>query len=220
SRVSGAAPVAVRGEGTVTLDAIVRGTLDHPQPNGTLTVRSPSLAYATVPAVTDLVLNAGIDPTLIRLRTFTARWQGALIGGDGELPWRLVAGASPRLAAWLRALPPEPARARLAIRADNVTQAALNGLVAPERLREIQGNVSASIAVDADGLSLDAVRATAVLDRASLTLAGVAFTQSAPTRLALEKGRARIEDFRWSAEGNPIVASGGANLTTTPASLD
>ena len=73
---------------------------------------------------------------------------------------------------------------------------------------------------EADRLSLDRIEATVVLDPASLSLAGVPFTQRVPTRLRLEKGRARIEDFQWAAEGNLLMASGGADLAGVRPSID
>ncbi len=230
SRTALVAPVAVRGDGTATLDVTVEGTLHHPQPRGNLVVRSPSLAYGTLSPVTSVALDATIDPTLITLRTLTAQWQGTSVGAQGTLPWRVVVSSfdgaherteqSSRLATWLGALPPEPARATLTVRADNVTQAALKDLVATERLQEISGNASVTVAADTDRLSLDRVRATAVFDPASVTLAGVPFTQSVPTRLRLESGHVRIDDFKWTAAGNSIVASGGANLTAAQPSIE
>ena len=231
SRAAGAAPVPVRGDGTLALDLTVDGTLGHPLPGGSLMVRSPSLAYGTFAPVTGLVLDAAIDPTLITLRSFSAQWQGASVGADGTLPWRVVLSSMPAVrergtqpsspvAGWLNALPTEPARATLAVRADHVTQAVLNDVLPPERLRHLQGTASATVAIETDRLSFDQVQATAVLDRASLTVAGVPFTQSVPTRLRLEGGRARIDGFHWTAEGNAILASGGVSLTGTRPSVE
>jgi len=229
TRTAAVAPVAVRGDGTVTLDVTVGGTLSRPMPAGTLAVESPSLEYGTLTPVTGLAIAATIDPTLITLRSVAARWRSASLAAQGTLPWRVILSAPPvadrgpptsRLAAWLNALPEEPSRAKLTVRADNITQAALNDVLSSERLAQIQGNASATLVAEADRLSLDRVRATVVLDRASITLAEVPFTQSVPTRLRLENGRVRIDDFRWSAEGNSIVATGGADLTAATPSLD
>ena len=89
-------------------------------------------------------LDASIDPTLITLRSLAGRWQGASITGQGALPWRVILGSAPaRFAAWLQALPSEPARATLTVRADHVTQAVLDGLVAPGQLHDVQGEASA-----------------------------------------------------------------------------
>ena len=229
-RASGATPVAIQGEGTATLDLTVGGTLNRPQPSGTLALRSPSLAYGNLAPVTGLAVDALFDPTVITLRTATAEWQGMALTADGALPWRVILNSSgpppaqaatpSRLTAWLNALPAEPARARLTVRASNLTPAMLKDLVPPQQLREIEGTGSATVVAEADRLSLDRVQATAVLDRGSLTLAGVPFTQSVPTRLRLENGRARIDAFQWTAEGNSIVASGGADLTGAQPTID
>ena len=96
----------------------------------------------------------------------------------------------------------------------------MKDFVTPEQFENIQGGASATVVVEADRLSLERVQATAVLDGAWLTLAGVPFVQDVPTRLRLENGQARIDDFRWSAEGNSIVATGGASLTRAPPSID
>ena len=101
-----------------------------------------------------------------------------------------------------------------------MTAALLKDVLPPEQLREIQGTASATVVAEADRLALDRVQATAVLDPASVTLAGVPFTQSVPTRLRLENGRVRIDDFQWTAAGNSIVANGGADLTAARPSVD
>jgi outer membrane protein assembly complex protein YaeT len=230
ARTTGAEPAAVRGDGTATLDLTVEGTLGHPLPTGSLVIRSPSLGYGPVALVTSLAVDAVIDPTIITLRSLSAEWQGALLRADGTMPWRVVlsslqtptgpAAQSSLLAGWLNALPDDPGRAMLSLRAENVTQAVLQDIVAAERLRNVRVSASATVAVETDHLSPERLQATAVLDRASLTLAGVPFTQSVPTRFRLRNGRATIDDFKWSAEGNSITASGGANLTEARPSLD
>jgi len=230
-RTGGSEPVPLQGDGTATLDLAIRGTFAHPQPDGSIAVRSPSLAYGTLPAVTGLALDATIDPTLITLGSVAARWQGASLSAGGTVPWRVVLSSimappepgsppSSRLAEWLNALPTEPARARVTIRARNVTEAALKEFVTPEQLANVQLGASATIAVEADRLSLEQVQATAVLDDAWLTLAGVPFVQDVPTRFSLANGRAAVDDFRWSAEGNSIVATGSAGLTQSPPTIE
>jgi outer membrane protein assembly complex protein YaeT len=231
SRAFGATPSPVRAEGTAALDLSVGGTFDHPLPTGSLAVRASSLEYRSLGPMTNLTIEAAIDPTLVTLRTLGVQWRGASFGGEGTLPWRVLVSPtrapsepSPlqlsRLARWLSALPAEPSRARLTVRADGVTQEALKDVLAPERLQSIQGNASATVVAGADRLSLERLHATAVLDRASLVLAGVPFVQTAPTRLRLENGRVSIDDFRWTAEGNSIVVTGRTDLTTARPSID
>jgi outer membrane protein assembly complex protein YaeT len=229
-RAAAIAPAPIQGDGSATLDLTIGGTLDHPLPAGTVAVQSPTLTYGTFAPVTALDVHAVVDPTLVTLRTVTAEWQGMSLAADGSLPWRVIVSSAQvppaqgtqlsRLAAWLNALPAEPSRARLTVRAANVTPALLQDVLPPQQLREIQGSASATIVAEADRLSLDRLQATAILDPASVTLAGVPFTQSVPTRLRLENGKARIEDFQWTAGGNSIVASGGADLTAARPSID
>src|SRR4030095_5101500 len=105
-------------------------------------------------------------------------------------------------------------------RADNISDAVLKDFVTPDRLQQVQGGAFVTIALDADRLSLERIGGTAVLDRAWVTLAGVPFYQNVPTRLRIEDGRASIDTFRWSAEGNSITASGGASLIASRPSID
>src|SRR4029453_9155131 len=164
---------------------------ENPLPKGALAVGAPLLTYGSLSPVTGLTLEAAIDPTRIALRTLTAEWQGASLGGAGVLPWRVVLselqplpGSS--LARWVSALPPEPARASVTARADNISDAVLKDFVTPDRLQQVQGGAFVTIALDADRLSLERIGGTAVLDRAWVTLAGVPFYQNVPTRLRIE----------------------------------
>ncbi|HXW07823.1 MAG TPA: translocation/assembly module TamB domain-containing protein [Vicinamibacterales bacterium] len=231
ARTAGTEPLAIRGDGAVVLDLRVEGTLGHPLPAGTVSVRSSSLAYATLAPVTGLAVDATVDPTVITLRSVAAQWQGASLRGAGTLPWRVVlhsleassqgvAREPSRFEEWLKALPAEPAQAGLTLRADNVTEGVLKDVVAPGQFGDVRAQASATVAVEADRLTLDRVRATAVIDPARLTLAGVPFTQTVPTRLRLENGRASIAAFHWVAEGNSVVATGGADLAGVQPSLD
>ena len=59
-------------------------------------------------------------------------------------------------------------------------------------------------------MAFEQVRASLTLEQASITLAGVMVSQVVPTRVDLEDGYARIGSFRWDAEGNEILVTGGA----------
>jgi autotransporter translocation and assembly factor TamB len=92
--------------------------------------------------------------------------------------------------------------------------------VEASQLKEIAGTVAATVTAEADTFAIDRVRASVVLDEASLTMAGVPFTQSSPTRLLLENGTARIENWRWNAQGNEMIVSGGATVTGPNPTVD
>src|SRR5262249_49715819 len=161
---AGAPPAPVHTDGTATLDLTVAGTFDHPLPGGRLAIAAPSLAYGSLAPAPNLRLEATFDPTVITVPTIAAEWRGASLGGNGIVPWRVLVSALPSatLAPWLNALPSEPARATLALRADHVTQAVLTDVLAADRLELVQGTAAATLTADADRLSLDGIRATAL----------------------------------------------------------
>ena len=216
------------GTSHVKLDLHVGGTLAAPQPSGTLTVEAASLAYADIPPFSDVHLDARIEPARIALNAATARWQGARLSAEGAIPFRMI-GPPPRPAAtgfaswganWLNSLPDEPRSATLSARVTGVTTEALASFVDPAQLERVALTADATLTADADRFALDALRASIVFDQASLSLAGVPFAQSTPTRVRLERGRARLEELRWNAQGNELRASGSADLIGPAPALD
>ena len=216
------------GTSRVKLDLHVGGTLAAPQPSGTLAVEAASLAYADIPPFSDVVLTARIEPARIAIDTLTARWQGASVSAEGMVPLRMIAPPSRPGAAglaswgsnWLTSMPDEPRSATLNARVTGVTTGALASFVDSAQLERVALTADATLTADADRFSLDALRASIVLDQASVSLAGVALTQSTPTHIRLDGGRASLEAFRWNAQGNELRASGGADLVGPAPALD
>jgi outer membrane protein assembly factor BamA len=216
------------GTSRVKLDLRVAGTLAAPQPSGTLAVEAASLKYSDMPPFSEVTLEARIEPSRIALDRAAARWQGASISADGEIPLRMIVpGARPGAtglaswgSAWLDSLPVEPRSATLSARLTGVTTEALASFVDPAQLERVTLTADATLTGDADRFALDAIRASVVLDQASLSLAGVPLTQSTPTRVRLEGGRAHIDALRWNAEGNELRASGSADLFGPAPALD
>ena len=146
------------------------------------------------------------------------------------MPWRLIARALAEAdgkdaadgwaSRWLASLPLEPARAALSARVTGITPTVLEPFVGAEALREVGGTMALTVTADAGALSIEQTRATAVLDEASLTLAGVPFRQAVPTRLRLENGRVRIEELRWDSLGNPLVVTGSVDVAAAPPRMD
>jgi autotransporter translocation and assembly factor TamB len=212
----------------VKLDLHVGGTLAAPQPSGTLALEAASLKYADIPPFADVVLGARIEPERIAFDTLTARWQGASLSAVGAIPLRMIVppsrpgatGLASWGSTWLTSLPDEPHSATLNARVTGVTTDALATFVDRRRLDQMAVMADATLTADADRLALDAVRGTVVLDQASLDLAGVPFTQSTPTRLRLDNGRAHLEELRWNAQGNELHASGSAGLIGPVPALD
>src|SRR6185437_4267530 len=121
---------------------------------------------------------------------------------------------------WLASLPGEPKPATLSARVTGITRDVLVPFVEPSQLQEIAGTVAATLTAEADAFAIDRVRATAVLDEAALVMAGVPVSQTTPTRLRLENGTARIENLRWNAQGNEVIAAGGAVIAGEHPAVD
>ena len=214
----------------LALDLHVGGTLRAPEPVGTIALRAASLRYAGLPPVTDLTLDARVEPARIAVQSASGVWQGAHLLATGAVPLRMLvpepapggpsAGPGAWGLDWWRSLPDQPRSVRVDAKVTNVTSDALAPFVDASRLQEISGTVDATILAEADAFALETVRASVVLDQAELALAGVPFAQSVPTRLRLEGGTARIDDFRWDAQGNEVQVSGGASLLDPAPSID
>ena len=182
------------------------------------------MGYGDLPPATDVALTATVDRTQVMLQTLGATWQTARLSAQGLLPLRLLPGKSdparPWVSQWLSTLPDEPRSASLTARVTDITPAVLRPFLTPDTIREVGGKMVLSITAEADALALERVRASAVLDEAELTLAGVPFKQVVPTRLRLQDGYASIADLHWDSLGNAIRASGGTNITAEVPQVD
>jgi hypothetical protein len=207
----------------ISLDVRVGGTLRAPAPTGTVTIGAAALRYGDLPPLADLALEARIERAQIVLESLAATWQGATLMAEGAVPLRMIV-PEPRpgdragslaswRSTWLASLPSEPTSATLVARLTGITLEVLAPFVEPSQLKEIAGTVAATVTAEADTFAIDGVRASVVLDEASVTMAGVPFTQSSPTRLRLENGTVRIESLRWNAQDNEVIVSGVATVT-------
>ena len=222
--------VPIDASGSIGIDVRVGGTLRAPQPEGTITVRDGVFHYRDLPPLTDVALSGRIDRSEITLQSLTAAWQSAKVVAEGVLPLRMIApepqpgGPTDGITAWgsqwLASLPAEPGSATVVAKLSNLTPDVLAPFMTPSQLQKISAAASATVTAEADGFALERVRASAVLEQGALELAGVPFTQTVPTRLRLEDGYATVEDFRWNAQGNEVIASGRVNLADADLAVD
>ncbi len=214
----------------LNLDLHVGGTLRAPQPTGTLSFGAASLRYADQPPLTEVAIATRIEPARIAIQSIAANLLGAMVQGEGQIPFRLlVPDTSSRTSTsgiaawgsnWLASLPVEPRTATLTARMTGLTSQALAPFVDASTLQSVSGSVDATLTAEADAFTIERVRGLLVLDRASLVAAEVPFEQAAPTRIRLADGRAQIEEFRWHAEGNELRISGSADLLAPDRPLD
>ena len=99
-----------------------------------------------------------------------------------------------------------------------MTPAVLAPFVPAATLAQLAGLVSGTLTLDADRPVLAAVRGQLVLDRADLSVAGVAFNQQQPTRVDVADGRARVAAWNWGGGvGNTFSVGGSVTFDGTPA---
>src|SRR5262249_26769814 len=82
---------------------------------------------------------------------------------------------------------------------------------------QIAGRIDASIRLESDRPALDRVRGSIVLDRADLSLAGVALNQRTTTTLSVGSGRVAVDAWDWGSGENRVTVRGGATLADDPA---
>ena len=220
----------LNADGRLQLDLRVSGTLETPDPSGTIAIRAASVQYGDLPPLTGVSLDGRIEPTRLTLQGLEAAWQQAALRAEGALPWRLIAPIPPSTSrgegfaswgqGWLASLGATKEPATVKARVTGITPAVIAPFVSASRLQEVDGTVVATASVEADALALDSVRGGVVLEQASLRLAGVPFSQLAPTRVTLARGRASIDEFRWSAQGNELRATGSVSLLGPAPTLD
>ena len=204
----------IEADGSLTIDLRVGGTITAPEPAGTATLRAASVSYADLPPATQVALDARIEPSRVLVDSLTATWQQAALSAKAELPLNLLAPGTfgtPGTSGTL---------GTLTARLTNVSPAALAPFLSPEQLRELGGTLSAAVTAETDAFALDRVRASLIVDQATLALAGVPLSQVVPTRLRLAAGYAAVEDFRWTSQGNELIVSGGAHVASDPPRLD
>ncbi len=207
----------IEADGSLTIDLQVGGTITAPEPAGTATLRAASVSYTDLPPATEVALDARIEPSRVLVDSLTATWQQAALSAKAELPLNLLAPGTfgtPGTSATHGTL------GTLTARLTNVSPAALAPFLSPAQLGELGGTLSATVTAETDAFALDRIRASLIVDQASLTLASVPFSQVVPTRLRLAGGYAAVEDFRWTSQGNELSVSGGAHVASDPPQLD
>lgn len=208
-------PRALDAAGTIMLDLTATGTLDRPVLDGDLTVASSNVAIFNLPPMTGASLRATYRDGAFAIERFESEWQEAHIAASGYVPLQLLGAYVPRT--YLATLPAIPAPARLAMRVDAITPAVLAPFVPESMLAQINGRLAASLSIEADALSIERARGELRLDRTEVALAGLPLSQQRPTRIAFERGRARIVDWEWAGAGTTIALGGSMTLTAEPA---
>ena len=196
--------------GGLTVRIRATGSLDRPEVTGDLTIEDGRLAVAGLPAAGALGVTASYRGGVLDVKALRGVWQGAVVTGSGRVPARLLAEWLP--AGYVESLPAGGGPARLSARVEPLTRAALAPWVSADVLARLNLSAAASLTLEANRPALDAVTGALVLDRLSLSAAGVPIQEERPTHLALAGGRVAVEEWVWTGGGTRLSVTGGASL--------
>ncbi|MDP6608450.1 MAG: translocation/assembly module TamB domain-containing protein [Vicinamibacterales bacterium] len=195
--------------GPLQARATIAGPLDAPSIEADLELDGAAYAPAELPPVTGLDARVSYRDWTVTLDGVAAEWQGARLTGSGALPVTLLQDYLPEAIASSRT---DRAPARVDLRIEAVTPAALAPFLEPSIVERLTGRVDASLAVEADAWAWPSARGELTLERAELAAADVPVAQRVPTRLRLADGRIEVDTWEWGSADNIVSLSGGVGI--------
>ena len=201
-------PDSLSGTGPVTVEWSSTGGIDRSV--ATIQLANGNVAWGTLPAIRDLILDAAFNNGTLEVKNLTGHWQDGGINGTASIP-RAVLEARGTGGATLP--PGQEGFAKL--RVEGLSEAALAPWVDAATLGGITGTVSATLDARITRASLDGVTGTVTFDNADFTLAGVRVAEERPAVLDLQGGILTARDVSFNAGGSPLTVTGTAHLTPT-----
>jgi len=192
-----------------------QGTMAAPRISGAFQVRDGVIPVTDRAQVSAIEIGAKYDAGIVVVERAAAAFEGATLTASAQVPSAVFIERLPE--AVRRWIPTASGPATLSAQVRSITPAVAAPFVDAATLEQIALHSDASIDLEADRPDLDRVRGAVVLSRAELSLAGVAFDQQAPTRLAIGDGRVTVESWTWGRENNRVVLRGGVALGADPA---
>ena len=201
-------PAELEGYGPV--DVLWRSTGGIDQSTARIHLERGSVAWAALPAVRDLMLDATFDGATLNVTQFTGRWQDGGIEGTASIP-RAVLEAREAGGAALPA-----AQAGFAkLRVSGLTESSLTPWLSDATLAAIAGRLSATLDARITRASLEGIAGTLVVDEADFTIAGVPVRQTQPSILEFAGGVLTARAVTFNAGGGPMTVTGTARLVPT-----
>lgn len=206
-----AASAIVGGEGPVTLNAQIAGTIGTPVLSADLNLGPASVQLTQdLPPIRDVQVRAHLEGDHIELLELVASFQGARLIGVGDAPLALFTGSTT----------PTTGGAVFQARLFELGPATLASVVDAEALEQITGTVDVTLDVRTPSLALDDLEADLVLERFDLAVTKLPIRQTVPTRITARNGVARVETWRWAGEGAAIEVLGQVRLQDQAADLE
>ena len=102
--------------------------------------------------------------------------------------------------------------ARLTLTADRITAQAFEPFVDPASLSDLEAFASAQLDIEADGFTLEEVRAGLRFGQLDLVVAGIPFNQRRETQIDLANGRLQVRTFDWGNDEDYLTLGGTIDL--------
>ncbi len=200
----------VSGTGPAALLARITGSLEQPRVAADLELGPGTLRATDLPAATDVQIRAHADGEWVELRELRAEWQGSRVEASGRMPldWVGLTDGGPAGAA-----------ATLNARLSSLTPQVLAPFVDADTLSQIEGSVDASLRLQGRAPDLASVTGDVQLDSLDVRVAELPVTQRVPTRIAIDRGFARVEAWEWTGQGGSLSLQGRVGLADQQAAL-
>ena len=195
--------------GTFQLEVVVAGSPSAPLLSGDLSLDNGRVGFGDHPPVDLLTLQAVYRDGVVRLEQLSGSWQRASLFATGVLPASLFADHLPPLIADVL---PAGGPATLQAEINGITSAALVGYVEESTRMQLEGEMRATVDIQADDARLDAIRGALTLPEAAVTIAGIPLAQRRETRVELADGRVRIATFDWGNDDDYVTLGGTVSV--------
>ena len=190
--------------GSIALDATISGSIDSPDVSAQLRMAEAQVTFGEHPPLDQIDLRVSYQNGRAAVDRLSAMWQGATVAATGVVPVRFWAES-------LEAVFPE-GEAQLRVEVGSLTPASLAGYLDEATIDQLEGLVNATLLVEADAPTLDALRATLTLDEADVTVSGIPLRQRRPTQVAMENRRVQVTAFDWGNDEDYLTLGGFVEL--------
>ena len=197
---------AISGTGPVAVMARVDGAVRAPQIVADIDLGPASLNAPDLPTFERVRLLGHVENGRVEVQDLFASVDGAEVTATASAPLAWATSSLPSSAA-------VSAMGTLSARVKNVTADLLARLATGTDVPDLQGSLDATVDLSSSAPELSGLTGEARIDRLELTAAGIAITQSTPTRIVAQDGFARVASWEWSGQGTALSVAGEVRLS-------
>jgi outer membrane protein assembly factor BamA len=209
--------VPVAGQGPLVLLTRVNGAGEQPLISADLELGPAEIIPRDAPPLTAVQVRARVADGWVELVSASGQWQQSDLTAQGRLPLHLLGERIPE--GLFAATRPVEGRASLDARAVALTSQAFAPFVPAESLAQVEGELDATVHLEASSIDWIDLQGEVRLDRLDLAVAGVPLTQQAPTRIVIRNGVAEVANWNWTGRGTSFVVQGEVRLPEQRAAI-